>query len=317
MTADDRDDPSPPGASTGRVACLVLAHGDAPQVLRLRSALAPMPVLLHCDARTDPAVFAAMTEGLEPSAVVTPRQVCEWAGFGLVEAELAGYRRFLETTEAGHLVVLSGADYPLHPAAAVADWIVGTGGRSVAELWPLPFPAWGRSGGLARLRYRHWAWRKHMLRLPVPRRIPADVSPSGASVWKIISRAHARAVVDLVDARPDLVAFWRRSWCADETFVPTLLRSPISGVDWENESINEAAWWIGWDGTRQKSPPTLTAGHFDRLEAAARGVDPERPRTVPALFARKVSSTVSGPLLDRIDAELRDPARTAVPEAVR
>ena len=62
------------------------------------------------------------------------------------------------------------------------------------------------------------------------------------------------------------------------------------------------AWWIGWDGTPRKSPPWLTEQHFDRLRDAAQQAD---GRPVPALFARKVSTAISGPLLDRIDTELR------------
>ena len=284
------------------VACLVLAHNDPSHVSRLRAALDPLPVFLHVDRRTDDATFSALTDGLPPTSIVGPRHACGWGAFGLVAAELDGYRQVLANSDAQHIVVMSGADYPLRSSEQIAAYLASVGDRSVARFWPLPFPAWGRSGGFSRLRYRHWAWRKHMIRLPIPRALPADVVPSGASVWKIITRRHAQAVLDVVDSRPDLVAFWRRSWCADETFIPTLLRSPLSGIDWDAESVTGEAWWIGWDGTPRKSPPWLTEQHFDRLRDAAHQAD---GRPVPALFARKVSTALSGPLLDRIDGELR------------
>ena len=291
----------------GTAACLVLAHGDPVHLRRLRSALEPMPVFLHVDAGVAPARFAELVDGVEPARLVQPRSRCSWASFGLVQAELDGYRQILASSGAQHIVVMSGADYPLRPGSEIASFIGGLADRSLARVWPMPYHAWGSSGGLARLRYRHWAWRKHMLRLPVPRPLPFGVEPSGASVWKIISRRHAQAVLDVIDARPDLVAFWRRSWSADETFIPTLLRSPITGIDWAAESLTGEAWWIGWDGTRRKSPPWLTEQHFDVLAEAAdgRGVDSSgEQRTVPALFARKVGSQTSTALLDRIDAEL-------------
>lgn len=292
MTAVDRP---------GSVACLVLAHGDPQHARRLRAALQPFDVFLHCDRRTDDATAAALVEDLPPTRVVTPRYACAWGAIGLVEAELQGYRQFLEHSSAAHLVVMSGADYPLCSTADIAAFLAEVGERSVADFWPLPFAAWGRSGGLQRLRYRHWAWRKHMIRLPLPRRLPDGVVPSGASVWKILSRRHVEAVLAAVRQRPDLLEFWRRSWSADETFVPTLLRSPVTDVDWEAESVRGEAWWIGWDGKPRKSPPWLDDDYFDRLAAGAAG----EGRPVPALFARKVSTTRTPGLLDRIDTELR------------
>jgi hypothetical protein len=288
--------------SSPAVACLVFAHNDPAQVRRLRNALDPFPVFLHVDRRTDSEQFAELTEGLAPTSVVQPRSACGWGSFGLVQAELDGYRQVLRQSTAQHIVVMSGADYPLWSTADIADYLRIVGDRSVARLWPLPFAPWGPSGGLARLRYRHWGWRKHMLRLPIPRALPSDVVPSGASVWKIISRRHAQAVLDVVDARPDLVAFWRRSWSSDETFIPTLLRSPLTGIDWDSEHVTGEAWWIGWDGTRRKSPPWLDESYFEALRNGAAAAD---GRPVPAMFARKVSTSFSGSLLDRIDVELR------------
>jgi hypothetical protein len=301
--------PQTPAAS-GSVAYLVLAHNDPLQVRRLRAALEPAPVFLHVDQRTAPDVFDALTAGVPARHVVAPRARCGWASFGLVEAELAGYRQVLAESTADHIVLMSGADYPLRSADDIARYLGSLGDRSIARFWPLPFAPWGRSGGLARLRYRHWAFRRRMIRWPVPRPLPPGLATSGASQWKILARRHAQALLDAVDARPDLVAFWRRTWCPDETFVPTMLRSPLSGVDWDAENVTGEAWWIGWDGTRRKSPPWLTADHFDALAAAATGSG----RPVPALFTRKVSTALSGPLLDRVDAELRAaPLSAAVP----
>lgn len=296
---------------SGSVACLILAHNDPVHLRRLRDALDPFPVFVHVDRRSDAEQFAAMTAGLPAGSVVRPRRASAWGAFEIVAAELDSYRQVLANSDAEHLIVMSGADYPLRTSADIGAYLASVGGRSVARVWPLPFPAWGRSGGLARLRYRHWAWRKHMVRLPVPRRLPDGVQPSGASVWKILARRHVQALVDVVDSRPDLIPFWRRTWCADETLIPTLLRSPITAIDWENESVSGEAWWIGWDGTRRKSPPWLTTDHLPVLRAASTQAD---GRAVPALFARKVSTSTSAALLDRIDTELRRPGGAAILE---
>ena len=84
--------------------------------------------------------------------------------------------------------------------------------------------------------------------------------------------------------------------------MPTILLSPEFGIDWPAESVDGQAWWIGWNGTRMKSPPVLTDEHFDRLRE---GRFPSDGAVVPKFFARKFATNVSADVLDRIDDELR------------
>lgn len=296
---------NPPSAEPGpadSVAFLVFAHSDPIHIRRLTSALAPFPVYLHCDRRTSDETLAEMSQGIPADRIIEPREECKWAQWGLVAAEVTALRQALATSTAEHFVVMTGSDYPLAPTREIAEFLAGYPGRSVARYRPMPLPNWGSSGGLARIRYRHYGWRKQMIRIPVPRSIPKGIVPSGGSHQKILSRGHAEKIVAVHDNRPDLVRFWRRSWSADETFMPTILLSPEFGIDWPAESVDGQAWWIGWNGTRMKSPPVLTDEHFDRLRE---GRFPPDGAAVPKLFARKFSTNVSADVLDRIDDELR------------
>lgn len=288
--------------SAPSLACVVLAHTDPVHVRRLVAALDPFPVFLHCDQRTPDDVFAAMTADLPDRCVVLDRLRTGWARWENVAAELAGYRAALAATDATHIALLTGADYPLATTAEIRAFLAEHEGRSIALYLPMPQRRWGRSGGLARLRYRHRAWRKHMLRLPIPRRLPADIVPAGGSQVKVLARQHAQAVVGVADARPDLVRFWRSSWVADETFVGSVLSSPSLVPGWAGEHVADDLWWIGWGGQRSKSPPWLDLSHLDRLVAARQGAGAGR---VPRLFARKFSTAVSTPLLDAVDESLR------------
>ncbi|QSB22656.1 beta-1,6-N-acetylglucosaminyltransferase [Curtobacterium sp. 24E2] len=150
------------------LACIVLAHEDPTHVRRLVAALDPFPVFLHCDASTDDAVFEAMTAGLPERVHVLPRMRTGWAKWENVAAEVAGYRAALAQTDATHVALLTGSDYPLADADEISALLTANPGQSFVEAKPLPHPAWGRDGGRSRVRFRHWAWRKHMLRLPVP-----------------------------------------------------------------------------------------------------------------------------------------------------
>jgi hypothetical protein len=284
-----------------RLACVVLAHADPRHVRRLVAALAPFPVFLHCDRSTRAEVFAAMTADLPSRCTVLPRLATGWARWENVAAEIEGFRAALATTGASHVAVLTGSDYPLAPSTEIEALMAAHPGRSFAIYHPLPYDRWGPSGGFDRLRYRHWAYRKRMIRLPVPRRLPAGLRFAGGSQLKVLAREHAAAVVRAADARPDLVRFFRRSWVADETFVGSVLSSPAFLPDWTRASVPASLWYIGWDGSRRKSPPWLGMADWPVLRARRTvGAVP-----VPPIFARKFSTSHDTAVLDVIDRELR------------
>lgn len=284
---------------TGDLAYVQLAHADPAHTRRLVAAVAPSPVVLHCDARTDDATYAAMIE--PPTVVPVPRRPTPWASAEAAFAGLDAIRTALRLPGWEHLIVLQGSDYPLRGNDDLATEIGRHRGRTVTASRPLPRPEW-RGGGFGRLRYRHWVLGKRMLRLPVPRRLPAGLVPAGGSVNMVLAREHAALVVVLADRRPELARFWRRSWGADETFVQTLLHTALCEAGRTDEIDTASLWYTDWSGGG-KSPAWLTEDHLERLRSAATS-DP------PALFARKFATGRSGHLLDQIDRELRSSTLT-------
>lgn len=297
--------PGFPGQRGPELACVILAHQDPVHLHRLIQALDPFPVYLHVDVRVDEQTHRSMTEGLPARVTLLDRQRTGWARWENVAAELDGYRAALRDPRIEHVALLTGTDYPLASAERIAEVLAGLRGRSVTTVQRLPRPGWGRSGGLARLRYPHWVVEKRCLRLPIPRRLPADVVLAGGSQLKVLARQHAQDVLDVVDRRPDLVRFWRRSWIPDETFVPSVVSTPDFCPSWADRHVDAEMWWIGWDGAARKSPPWLTMEHWGRLRqrASAESQNPQR------LFARKFSSVVDVEILDAIDRQLRHPVR--------
>ncbi|SFF51230.1 beta-1,6-N-acetylglucosaminyltransferase [Blastococcus tunisiensis] len=299
---------SPDGAAP--LACVVLAHTDPVHVRRLVAALDPFPVFLHCDARTPGDVYDRMTASLPDRVTLLPRRSTPWGGWGAVEAELDGYRAALAATDATHVALLSGSDYPLMASAAIAGTLAGLPGRSIAWSRPMPVPEWGLGGGLGRLRYRFAPWRKRTLVLPLPRRLPRGVVPAGGSQSKVLARSHAAAVLRVLDGRPDLVRRWRRTWIPDETFVYSVLHTPALVPGWERERIRAGAWVIHWaERGPAKSPAWLTVDDLDML----RRVCADPPDGAAKFFARKFGTAVDTAVLDEIDASFRG-ARTPAPE---
>lgn len=311
-TTDTRTDPASPAVPppTTALACVILAHTDPVQLRRLIDALDPFPVFLHCDPKTAPEVFAEMITDLPERVTILDRVETGWAKWGNVEAELVGYRAALEHTDATHIAVLTGTDYPLASTAEITAILTDYPDKSIVSVNPLPHSDWGRDGGFARLRYRHWAVGKRMLRLPIPRRLPRDVVPAGGPQMKILARKHAEIVVHAAETRPDLVEFWRRSWVADETFVPTILNTPGFAPHFADEHESASAWWVWWGERPSKSPTWLGLDFRDEILSGRKyGQD------FPRLFARKFSTAQSSELLDAIDAHRSRPRAPRVQAA--
>ncbi|GAB7040111.1 MULTISPECIES: beta-1,6-N-acetylglucosaminyltransferase [Catenuloplanes] len=309
------------GREAEPLAVVLLAHADPAQVHRLIRALPGVPVFLHCDARTPPPVFRAMTTGLPAHVTVVDRVRTALASWSLVRAELTGLRAAVRAVDARHVVVLSGACYPLMSVDDLVRELAVWRGRSWIANTPLPVARWSTprhpDGGLWRLNRRYLVHRDRVLHLrgvplrwPWPRTVPAELELRAGGHWKIYSGAHARLLLDLVDDRPDLLRFWRTTLIPEETFVPTMLASPaLAGAD-ALPPCDAGPWYIDWAGSPDgHHPPWLTGADVDRLKVA-RWAPPLTPAAPPdpagtrRLFARKFRSA-DPDVLDRIDAELR------------
>ena len=285
------------------LAVVILAHTDPAHVRRLVRALNGVPVVLHCDAKTDDDTYRAM---LDRRLIPTHRIATSLGSWSLVDAELTALATALRETSASHVAILSGSDYPLLPPKKIEAGLVL--GESAIWNIPLPHDKWNtrlhHDGGLWRVRYRFWTRADNIvflrgvpLRWPWPRRIPTGVDLRAGTQWKIYSRRHAEALLNVVAERPQLIRFWRSTLVPEETFAVSILASEaLVGPDVLPTNTNQP-WFMLWpDGDH---PRWLTAGDFERLRDAA-------TRQTPKLFARKFATAAAGPLLDRIDAELLD-----------
>ena len=86
--------------------------------------------------------------------------------------------------------------------------------------------------------------------------------------------------------------------------MPSVLATPHFVPGWQDEHVHTTPWWIGWDGSRRKSPPWLGMEHLDDLKTRRNHVVEE----IPKLFARKFSTADSSDVLNAIDSDLRSPS---------
>lgn len=303
------------------LAVVILAHADPTHLHRFVAALTDIPVFLHIDAKTSPQIASEMLTGL-PSRVSLvnpiPANLGSWS---LVQAELNALRMALGTA-ADHVLVASGADYPLIGMEALEDALRPW--KDLSHFWntPIPYPGWDtphtRDGGLWRFNRRFVSRHAEVVsvrevpaRIPLRRPIPKDLQLRAASQWKIYSRYHVHALLRVVDTRPDLVRFARTTFIPDESFTASVLSSPSLVTENHLVPCRASAWFVKWgqNGGSNYHPNVLGTEDAEDLLRAVRAEpmtpeDARLPYTVKTphqkWFARKFTSAQPA-ILELID----------------
>lgn len=285
---------------------VLLTHANVPQIRRLVGTLDRMfdapPIVCHHDfSKCD-----LPGEGFGTNfTVVRPHETTGWGRFSIVDATLRGIEALYARPDAPDwFVLLSGADYPVKPAAAI-----------LAELAASPFDAYierrevsyaARKLASGRLNFRRYrTFRFHlpgMARNGAPGRfftlshplLTQHLTPFSArfrcyfgSQWFTANRRAAAHLLRFHCDNPALAAHYRRQEryrliCPDESYIQTILGNapdlrladdPLRYIDWPEQTPH---------------PRTLGEADFDAMTRSG------------AHFARKFDP--DDPVLDRLDA---------------
>jgi hypothetical protein len=278
-----------------RIDYLIRAHKAPEQLARLVGRLDASEVrfYVHVNALTDDETFAAMQEGLRgrDNVVWMPRIKCYWGGFSLLEATLSGIEAILASGDVpDHALLLSGQDYPLQRPSEIEAFFDARRGRNLLQHFRIPAEEWVlEGGGVNRLRHPHFERVRvgdYILRLPIPRRLPAGLEPHGGSAfWGLTGRTLAE-VMEIVTERAEVLRFFRRTKFPDETFFQTLIMSELLSANVDNEELHYVDWSAG-----KAHPAVLGVADLPKLRASDK------------LFARKFDAAVDSEILDLLDEE--------------
>ena len=227
------------------LACLVLAHDNAPQLLLLLRWLGAHGATchLHLDPRAG-AVRAAVEAAAPPRLHLLPEAQShriEWGGFAMVRATLALLRAALAEPGVGQLCLLSGTHLPLLPAAALAERL-GDGRNhldlrfacmeppdreSLHRFWFRNVPGRQQTRPVIRWLNRN-AWRLGPRDLARGLR---GLTPLVGSQWWHLTAPAALDMLTFLDANPWFEGFFRYARIPDESFFHTLLgATPHAGA---------------------------------------------------------------------------------------
>jgi hypothetical protein len=268
---------------------VVFAHRNPGQVARLVSRLtqADARVLVHVDRASS--IYEPLRRSLPNHVEFLRRRRARWGSYGPIAVALDALRTAIHTPS-GHVVLLSGQDYPVKPVEEIHDRLRELGDRSVMQHERFPVESWASicGGGYDRLQHYFWIstrWERSLPRLR--RTIPGGRWPYGGSMWWALSRSAAELVVRETTDDSKLERYFRTTKLPDEMFFQTILmNSPLA-----DSVINRSSTFALWQRDTYH-PAILEKKHIPML------------RELPHLFARKFDEEANPGVLDALDATL-------------
>jgi len=301
---------------TVAIAYLILAHRYFDQLFRLVDRLnkGKVAFYIHVDKKVGQSDYDAVKKHFQSFDNVhfTRRFTCYWAGFGIMRATLQGIKEIVESkTDADHIVLLSGQDYPIKTNDYIHNFLAERKGISFVSHLPFPHPEWGscRGGwdriqqwhiitrsrhriypsrdffGYGRLRFLNKLWNKVYPFFPAFRRsIPNGMHPYGGAQFWCLSKKHYQAVHQFVQANPKYVDFFRYVFVSDELLIQTIVGNSFPPDEIHNDTLHFLEWYREGAILNSADMPTISSTYH--------------------LFARKFDATVDKDVLDIIDREI-------------
>jgi hypothetical protein len=227
-----------------RHAYLILAHEQAPSVRRLVEALqhATARFYIHVDATSQEDFERQLSD--RPDVHFLPRTRVHWKGFSLVQATLNLMRR-AQQDGFDYYTLISGCDYPIKSNDEIMR-VLEASREQYLTFWRLEDrPSWQhkvqyhyptdlipmRHSHRSLLRWAFWGSFRRLRYLFPKRTFPRDLVPFGGSQWWSLTGPCVDYILDFVDARRDVVDFFRTTESPDELFFHTIvLNSPFAST---------------------------------------------------------------------------------------
>jgi hypothetical protein len=219
-----------------------------------------------------------------------------WGDFSLVQANLDGFAEIHRSEgEYGHLILVSGQDYPVWSNERIVRFLGEHAGRSFLHHAPLAPGGWPEAAD--RVEYFHYhgpsrvrslgakALRGAMRALGLKRALPGGLKPYGGANWFVLSRDAVGEVLAFAAANPAFVDFFRSVAIPDEQFYHTIiLNSRLRGT-----VVNDSHRYVDWSD-KLPNPKLLAAADYPAIAASGK------------MICRKVDAQTSLGLLDLLDA---------------
>ncbi len=273
------------------IAYFILVHRYPEQFKRMFRAIYEPgnQYLVHVDKSSGEELAANIIKFLQPyqNAEILPAKRAVWGGFSLVDAELRGMERLLETDADGHYINLSGQDFPLKSQSYMRSFLEANYGkqfiRAVSQRAERP-------DTLNRIEKHYLEGGGRIFRTGFARKFLTDTVPWIGTQWKVVDRAFCKFVTS--DPRVSRFRkFYKTSFIPDEAFFQTVMMN----VGEHGKMMNDDLRTIDWvpDGEIKLRPRTFRITDAHNL---VKGRD---------FFARKFEATEDDAILDFLEDHIK------------
>lgn len=324
-------------------AFLILAHEDHLHLKKLVESINyKCTIYIHIDAKKDIDIFKNHLKGFENVHFIKNRQSVYWGGYNMVKATLALIEEAIQSKEDyGHLVLISGNDYPVVSPNKIYDYFSSYRGTELIRGYAIEesnckhcmnrvikynyFDGKSNSKILNRLIRKI----QSILHLPFNKKTYISINGekstiiSGSQWWGITTEC-AKYILKTIEDNDKIETYFKSSFAPDELFFHTIIfNSPFSlkTLNKEVEAYTGKWHWnnfhyLNTDALECPPNPTLKS-NFKKLKSKIpfkngytgstdflMEKDFDKIENNNYIFIRKVNSAHSLKLIDRIDKTL-------------
>ncbi len=295
----------------GRLAFLISAHTDAPQLNRLVEALPEeSEFFVHIDMKSDIRPFLDEIHDLRVH-FISHRVNVVWGSINEVEYQMELLRAALNSgMKFQYFITLSGMDYPLWSKSRISSYFDEQDGKEILcgndlswqgdhlklyrEYRPMARRTWKKGSLKSKMRVAL----RHLLYYTGKRK-PLSFKADGkqyklykGAAWWAISEGLAKKVLNEWDYNKELKDYFKTSFCPAETFVQTV----AFNSEWSSRCILQEGEWK----SLQSATP-LTYIYYQPVVKILTEEDFETLKESGKMFGRKFISGPSDQLVEIIE----------------
>lgn len=238
-----------------KVSFILLAH-EAPE--QLKSLLEPLllagsNVYVHHDASSQGNLQQSVTQwGFDslPGKIYYAKRVkVVWGEWSIVQATLNCLEQIRQhDIDSDYFMLISGSCMPVKPIPLLEKYLAESG-KDHIEAVNAEKNTWVTAGlqkqrwskfHLFNWRYQHFLFENSLQlqrKLKIKRVIPLNHTAHMGSQWWCLRRSTLLQIMDLVDKKPILRSFYKRTWVPDELFFQTLVANLVPTSDINGELL--------------------------------------------------------------------------------
>jgi hypothetical protein len=277
-----------------KIACIILAHQNQEQLVRLLNRLSHPSIdcWVHIDGKCDPQLFSWMST-MENVFEIKPRLNLRWGNYNIVQAMINGLKSSISFKEKyNYFHFMSGMDYPLQSTQLFLNYLQENpgidfiGNRKLEE----------SQQNIERINRYHFNNLNQPVRkiaealinkiLP-QRKCPYSFEIRKGPQWMTLTRESVEYILNFIGKNKSFAKFFHYVLAPDEFFFQTILyNSPL-----KDKMKNHIFHHIDWS-EQSRSPKTFTMQ------------DKEKLLTSELFFARKFDISKDEEILDVLDKRI-------------